>query len=85
MNDRVELVGEPGVEVMREALGLGPVDDTDRTLEPASVQSGRVDEGSVGSCFVEERLPASCEGGTNALALGGSAPVGSRSDGARTS
>ena len=34
VDDRVELVGEPGVEVVALALGLGPVDHADRALEP---------------------------------------------------
>src|SRR5918992_4192351 len=36
MDHGVELLGERRVEVVREALGLGPVDDADRALEPAA-------------------------------------------------
>src|SRR4051812_856835 len=34
--DGVELVGDPRVEVVRDALGLGAGDDADRALKPAA-------------------------------------------------
>ena len=43
VDDGVELVRDPGVEVVRDALGLGPVDDTDRPFEPAAGASCSVD------------------------------------------
>src|SRR4051812_11877923 len=41
VDDRVELVGQGGVEVVAQALGLGSVDDADRPLQPARAQQVR--------------------------------------------
>src|SRR5262245_29845470 len=38
VDHRVELVGEPGVEVVTQPLRLGPVDDADRALEARTAQ-----------------------------------------------
>src|SRR5205085_8275667 len=71
---------EPRLEVVREALGLGPVDDPDRTLEPAPADLDRREEEPWRRGFVEEALPASVQSRPDALPLGGAAPVGGCGD-----
>src|SRR6266508_3877607 len=78
-----ELIGEPGLEVVRDALGLGLVDDADRAFEAPFVEARRVEQEAGLAQQVEEVFPASAQGPADALALGGAAPVRSGGDGAR--
>src|SRR5205823_14676083 len=82
VDDGVELVAEPGPEVVRETLRLRPVDDADRPLEPRFLQPARVEQKARLAPLVEAFLPASGQGGTDVLALGRAAPVGGGGDGA---
>src|ERR687898_2770020 len=63
MDDGIELIGEPGLEVVREAVRLGPVDDPDRALEPFSLDPGRLEQEMRRPGLVEQLLPALGEGG----------------------
>jgi hypothetical protein len=75
VDDRVELVGESGVEVVRDALGLRSIDDADRALPTDSAEVGRQQQESRSLAQVEELLPATGERAAQALALGGATPV----------
>jgi hypothetical protein len=74
VDDGVELVREPRVKIVREALSLRLVDDADRSLEPRSVEPAGLEEKALDPGLVEERLPTTGQGGTDALALGRGAP-----------
>src|ERR671918_1180865 len=54
----VELLRESRVEVVRDALGLGPVDDPDRPLRPPTAEPNGIDEEARRLLQVEEALPA---------------------------
>jgi HEAT repeat protein len=45
VDDHVELVAEPSVEVVRDALGRRAVDDTDSALQAAPSQLARIEQG----------------------------------------
>ena len=80
----VELVGQPRVEVVAEAFGLGPVDDADRALEPRLAQAVRdVASPRSGSRSAPARRtrgssPRSCprSAGRTRLRSAGAVPVG---------
>ena len=57
VDHRVELVGEPGIEVVRDAFGLGPVDDADRALQPPAPQLARLEPEPVRLALVEQLPP----------------------------
>src|SRR5688500_11026784 len=75
VDHRVELVGEPGVGVVRCACGLGSVYDADRALQPPAAQLARLEPEAVPVTLGDQRLPASGECAPHALALRRVAPV----------
>src|SRR4051812_36560615 len=79
----VELITEPGVEVVRETLGLRAVDDPDCPLELTAAESRRVEQEVRHTGLVKESLPAPREGGADEFPLGRAAPVRGGSDAAR--
>jgi hypothetical protein len=85
VDDEVELFRDQRLEVVREPLRLGSVDDADRALKALSLERARLDQEARHPGVVEEPLPAVRTRRPDVLALGHSSPVRGGRDGPRES
>ena len=83
MDEGVELVCDPGVEVVGDAFGLRAVHDADRPLEPPALQQRRIDQKLRNAEVVQHFLPSAGQRAAHPFALGWAAPIGRRGDGPR--
>src|SRR3954453_9934473 len=81
VQDRIELRGQAGGEVVADALRLRPVDDADRPFEArlahesAALLPAQRQQEARDARLVEERLDAAGQAGAHALPLGGPVPI----------